>query len=152
MGRFKFSLEAVLKVNNLKKKQAETEFTRAKEYLDQQYRVLSDMQKEMDLIAANMANMVLNGTKVYNFKLYADYTQAMRGHIKQQEQTVKRAEKQVQDIMARLVDLMKRINVLNQLKEKKYREYIFELEKNQQKIIDEFTGFKVYRQGGLLHG
>ena len=152
MAKFKFSLETVLKVDKLRKKQVKTEFARAQEYLARQHKVLSDMHEEMSLIAADMTSMAIKGATVNSIKMYADYTQVLRQRIRQQEQIVKRAEKQVEEIMERLVSLMKKTNVLSQLKEQQYRDYIAELEKKQQKAIDEFTGFKLFQQGGALDG
>ncbi len=152
MAKFKFSLETILKVNKLRKKQTESEFTTAQAYLNQQYKILVDMYNELNLITDDMVNMAVKGTSVHIIRMYADYVHAIRQNIRQQEQIVKRAENHVEEIKARLVNLIKRINVLSELKENQYRDYIFELEKRYQKTIDEYTGYKLYRQGGYLNG
>ncbi len=152
MVKFRFSLETIFKVDKLRKKQTESEFATAQAHLNQQYKILMDMYSELNLITDDMVDLAVKGTSVNIIRMYADYVHAIRQNIRQQEQIVKRAEKHVEEIKARLVNLIKRTNVLNELKEKQYRDYNFDLEKKYQKTIDEYTGYKLYRQGGYLNG
>jgi len=41
---------------------------------------------------------------------------------------------------------------LSEMKDRQYYQYRLELEKRYQKVVDEYAGYKIYRQGGPING
>ncbi len=152
MAKFKFSLDALLRVNQLKKKQAEGEYAKALRELDMQLAVLSELVDEHRSLTSDMGQLAAEGTTARNMKLYASYSALLQRRIKSQEQVVVRARNNLDSIKIRLIGLVREVNVLSEMKERQYYQYRLEMEKRYQKVVDEYAGYKIYRQGGPING
>lgn len=152
MAKFKFSLDILLKVNKLKKRQVEAEYAKAQKELDKQLSILSGLLDEYQELTANMGHLAAKGTTVNDIRLYSSYFHMLQRRIKYQEQVVAQATKYSDDIKARLTGLIREVNVLSEMKERQYYAYRVEMERRHQKVADEYAGYKIYRQGGLLNG
>lgn len=152
MAKFKFSLDVLLKVNTLKKKQAEAEYAKAQKELDRQLAVLSELLDEYRGVTSDMGHLTAKGTTVNYIKLYSFYSDSLQRRIKSQEQVVAQAMNNLDAIKARLIGLVREVNVLSEMKERQYYQYRMEMEKRHQKVVDEYAGYKIYRQGGLING
>jgi len=120
MAKFKFSLEILLKVNNAKKKQVESEYAEAKKELDKQLEILSNLLNKCQELDAAMRRSAVEGTSINALKVYSSYFHAIQHQIKHQEQVVEQAERRLDGIKARLIGLIKELNVLNEIKERQY--------------------------------
>lgn len=152
MAKFKFSLEVLLKVKELKKRQAETEYAEAQRELDRQLAMLSKLTDEYHGVVSEMDRIAANGTAAYHIKMYFDYSLVLRRQVKSQQQVVDKVTNDVDAAKSRLIGLIREVNVLNEVKERQYYQYRLEEEKRYQNAIDEYASYKIYRQGGLING
>ncbi|MBM7581380.1 flagellar export protein FliJ [Caldicoprobacter guelmensis] len=152
MAKFKFSLEVLLKVKELKKRQAETEYAEVQRKLDRQLAMLSKLTDEYHGVVSEMDRIAANGTTVYHMKRYSDYSLALRRQVELQQQVVDKVTNDVDAAKSRLIGLIREVNVLNEVKERQYYQYRLEEEKRYQNAIDEYASYKIYKQGGLING
>jgi len=152
MAKFKFSLDALLRVKQLKKKQTEGEYAKAQRELDMQQAVLSKLVDEYRGLTSDMEQLTAKGTTARHMKLYASYSGLLQRRIKFQEQVVAEASNNLDSIKVRLIGLVREVNVLSEMKERQYYQYLLETEKRYQKVVDEYAGYKIYRQGGQVNG
>lgn len=150
MGKFKFPLQTLLKVNEIKKKQAELDYVQAKKRLDKEFETLLLIDTENKNSVNKFTQLAMEGTKISKIKLYSIYLKKIHNQLNHQKTAVLEAQNNLDDKKNILVSLFKEIDVLNELKEKQFYIYSMEMEKKQQKNIDELTSYKAY-QGGYVN-
>lgn len=152
MAKFKFPLETLLRVNQLKKKQAEGEYAKARKELDMQLAVLSELVDKHRILVSNMGQLAAEGTTARHMKLYSYYSDLLHRRIESQEQVVARARNDLESIKIKLIGLIREVNVLSEMKERQYYQYRLAIEKRYQKVVDEYASYKIYKQGGQING
>lgn len=150
MAKFRFSLDVLLKVKQLKKREAEGEFAKARKELDMQAGVLSRLVDEYRILTSDMEELTVKGTTARHMRLYSSYADLLQNRIKLQQRAVAEANNKLETIKARLAGLVREVNVLDEMRERQYYQYLLETEKRYQKVVDEYASYKIYRQGGPI--
>ena len=129
IGRFRFSLETVLKVRRLKEEQARGEVARAVQQLERSRLSLAETENRWQGLLSELRGAVQRewaSTEYQRFKEYLDHLKlaiiGWQEQIAQQEQEL--AEKKLI-----LQSLYQERRLLEQLREKKYQEYKREAQK-----------------------
>jgi flagellar export protein FliJ len=150
MGKFKFPLQALLKVSEIKKKQAELDYVQAKKRLDKELEIFSLIDTESKNLINKLTQLAMEGTRINKIRLHSVYLKKIYNQLNHQKMAVLEAQSNLDDKKTVLISLFKEIDVLNELKEKQFSIYSLEMEKKQQKTIDEFASYKAY-QGGCIN-
>ncbi|MFY9176234.1 MAG: hypothetical protein GX054_07175 [Clostridiales bacterium] len=149
---FKFSLETPLKIRKIRKTQLESDLMDAKNKLDAGIKMLESLKREERYIYSGFEALVCNGVQIKDYKIQKVYLEnlAERIYIQQKENEI--LEKRYRDLLEKMIRLMKEIDKLEDLKKDKFKEFLREIEKQEQKELEERINYNSSFQGGLTYG
>ncbi len=147
MKRFKFSLETLLKyrINIEKKKKedwarAKKERVEAEERLEQIYREERERRKVLESLMEGEIDLKF-------FNLTQRYIGQLMRLEKIQSKIVEEKKKIEEEKLKEWIEARKSKKVLENYREKKWKEYLYELDKEEQKIVDDiFLNSKRYHE------
>ena len=137
---YSFKLEKVLNykenMENLKK----TEYGDVNRRLNnEQEKLLNyNIHKESLLIQKKESS---ENTSVGNLKLYNNYLQDISSNIKKQESIISDIKEELEKTKEELLNAMKEKKVFEKLKENDYNEFLSEVKKNEEKLVDGIVTF-----------
>ncbi len=139
MKKFKFQLETLLRVTKRKKDEAELKFAEASRYLEECRAKLQVLLGELAEVQAEFAEKTSEGKKVrigiiMNYNRFFNWK---REQIEQQQQVIMKAMQDKQQKLKALMQIMTYLKSIEQLKEKRLREYNAAVLFEEQKILDE---------------
>lgn len=139
MKKFKFQLETLLKVTKRKKEDAELKFAEASRKLEECRAKLQIFLRELAEGQAEFTEVTGEGKTVTVdvIMMYNSFFNWKREQIEQQQQLILQATQDKQQKLKILMQLMTYLKSIEQLKEKRLREYNAELLLEEQKFLDE---------------
>ena len=139
MKKFKFQLETLLKVTKRKKDDAELKFAESSRKLEECRARLQVLLKEMAEGQQEFADMTGEGKTVTIgvIMTYNEFFNWKRDQIEKQQQLILKATQDKQQKLKILMQLMTYLKSIEQLKEKRLREYNAEVLFEEQKLLDE---------------
>ena len=139
MKKFKFQLETLLKVTKRKKDDAEMQFAESSRKLEEHRAKLQILLREMAEGQKEFADMTSEGKTVTIgvIMTYNEFFNWKRDQIEKQQQVILKATQDKQQKLKILMQLMTYLKSIEQLKEKRLREYNAELLFEEQKMLDE---------------
>ena len=145
MKKFKFQLETLLKVTQRKKDDAELKFAEVSRRLEDEKKNLQVFLKEMKRGQMEYAEITGEGKKVTIgvIMTYNAFFNWKRQQIEKQQQLILKITEERQQKLKKLMELMTYLKSIEQLKEKRLREYNEELLFEEQKMLDEI-GLQLY--------
>lgn len=140
MRRFKFRLQSVL---NIKEKKLEDERLKLGEIistLEAQKDVLLELNDKKETLKnqlnSTLENSILDIQFVVNYK---NYLERLEQDIKTQFEIIKKTQIELEEQQIQVSEAYKEVKVLEKLKEKQYKNFLFEYEQNQTKELDDIT-------------
>ena len=139
MKKFKFQLETLLKVTQRKKDEAEMQFAEVTRRLEDQRSQLQNFLRELQEGQAEYANRTSEGKTITidAIMIYTNFFNWKREQIEQQQKLILRTTQERQQKLKKLMDLITYLKSIEQLKEKRLREYNAEVLAEEQKFLDE---------------
>ena len=139
MKKFKFQLETLLKVTRRKKEEAEMQFAEVTRRLEDQRAQLQNFLSELQEGQAEFADRTSEGKSITVdvIMIYTNFFNWKREQIEQQQKLILRTTQERQQKLKKLMDLITYLKSIEQLKEKRLREYNAELLAEEQKFLDE---------------
>ena len=139
MKKFKFQLETLLKVTKRKKDDAEMKFAEASRKLEECRARLKILLGEMAEGQKEFADMTGEGKTVTIgvIMTYNEFFNWKREQIERQQDLILKATQDKQQKLKILMQLMTYLKSIEQLKEKRLREYNAEILFEEQKLLDE---------------
>ena len=139
MKKFKFQLETLLKVTKRKKDDAEMKFAEASRKLEECRAKLQVLLKELAEGQKEFADMTGEGKTVTIgiIMTYNEFFNWKREQIERQQQVILKATQDKQQKLKILMQLMTYLKSIEQLKEKRLKEYNAEFLFEEQKMLDE---------------
>lgn len=139
MKKFKFQLETLLKVTKRKKDDAELKFAEASRYLEQCQAKLQVLLRELQECQEEFADKTSEGKKITIgvIMMYNNFFNWKREQIEQQQQVILKATQDKQQKLKDLMKIMTYLKSIEQLKEKRLREYNAQVLAEEQKLLDE---------------
>ena len=145
MKKFKFQLETLLKVTKRKKEDAELKFAEVSRRLEEEQKKLEILLKEMKQGQIEYAELTGEGKRVTIgvIMTYNAFFNWKRQQIEEQQRTILKTNNEKQKRLKELMKLMTYLKSIEQLKEKRFREYNEEVLFEEQKMLDEI-GLQLY--------
>ena len=145
MKKFKFQLETLLKVTRRKKDDAELKFAEVSRRLEEYKQVLQALLQDMKRGQNEYAELTSEGKKVTIgvIMTYNSFFNWKKHQIDNQQQLILKTTEERQRKLKALMDLMTYLKSIEQLKEKRLREYNEEVLFEEQKMLDEI-GLQLY--------
>ena len=139
MKKFKFQLETLLKVTRRKKDEAEMQFAEVTRRLEDHRAHLQTLLQEMQAGQNEYADKTSAGKTITvdAIMIYTNFFNWKREQIEQQQQLILKTMQERQQKLKKLMDIMTYLKSIEQLKEKRLREYNAELLTEEQKFLDE---------------
>ena len=139
MKKFRFQLETLLKVTKRKKDDAEMQFAESSRKLEEHRAKLQILLRELAEGQKEFADMTGEGKSVTIgvIMMYNEFFNWKRDQIEKQQQVILKATQDKQQKLKVLMQLMTYLKSIEQLKEKRLREYNAELLFEEQKMLDE---------------
>lgn len=139
MKKFKFQLETLLKVTRRKKDEAEMQFAEVSRRLEEQRAQLQVYLGDLQVGQAEFANRTSAGKTITVDVIitYNNFFNWKREQIEQQQQLILKTMHERQQKLKKLTDLMTYLKSIEQLKEKRLREYNEAALLEEQKFLDE---------------
>lgn len=139
MKKFKFQLETLLKVTRRKKDDAEMQFAEVSRRLEAHREQLKNLLHELQEGQHEYADMTGEGrtVNVGVIMTYNNFFNWKREQIEKQQQLILKTTQERQQKLKALMDIMTYLKSIEQLKEKRLREYNEELLFEEQKMLDE---------------
>ena len=145
MKKFKFQLETLLKVTNMKKDDAEAKFAEVSRKLEEQKAYLNQLLEEMQQGQRDYEALSQEGQRITIGRLMAfnSFFAWKREQIERQQQSILATRSEKQKRLKELTDIMSYLKSIEQLKEKRFQEYKDQLMFEEQKMLDEI-GLQLY--------
>ena len=140
MKRFKFQLETLLKVTQRKKDEAEQKFAEASRRVEDERERLNILLREMKHGQDEYAALITGEGKTVTVAVIMTYNTFFgwkRQQIEKQQQSLLAAMAEKQKKLKILMQMMTKLKSIEQLKEKRLREYNEEALREEQKLLDE---------------
>jgi flagellar FliJ protein len=132
VGRFRFSLETVLKVRGLREEQAKADLARAQQELERSFQALADSETLRDRLLATLASPQQEWTP-QDFTLFRNYLYYVKTGIDGLRQRIQEQEAQIQEKKEILHRRYQERRLLEQVRHKHYLRYKRELNKVMEK-------------------
>ena len=145
MKRFRFQLETLLKVTRMKKEDAEVRFAEISRKLEEEKQRLTQLLQEMQQAQNDYEEISREGRRISIGRLMAfnSFFSWKRGQIEQQQKVILETKKDRQQRLKELMEVMSYLKSIEQLKEKRWKEYQAEALFEEQKMLDEI-GLQLY--------
>jgi len=144
MKKFKFQLEAVLKVAQLKKDRAEIAFAEAVDVLQKAKALLKQHERDLQSAYEDFDRMQeKTSVNIAMLVMYSNYFEHLKRLIEKQENAVEAARKDKDEKLKILQYEMRRLESIEKLKEKRRQEYFAAQIAEEQKNLDEI-GLQIY--------
>ena len=139
MKKFKFQLETLLKVTKRKKDDAEMKFAEASRKLEECRAKLQILLRELQEGQEEFAEKTGEGKTVTVgiIMMYNSFFNWKREQIEEQQQVILKATQDKQQKLKILMQLMTYLKSIEQLKDKRRREYNEQVLFEEQKMLDE---------------
>ena len=147
MKKFRFQLETLLKVTRMKKDEAEVRFAEASRLLEEQKKQLTLLLEEMQQGQRDYENLTqAKHITVGTLMTYNSFFAWKRDQIEMQQQAILQSRQNKQQSLRELMQVMNKLKSIEQLKEKRLRQYKEEMLQDEQKLLDEI-GIQLYMRG-----
>ena len=139
MKKFKFQLETLLKVTRMKKEDAEVKFAEVSRRLEEQKEQLQLLINEMEQGQRDYETISREGTRVTFGRItsYNRFFAWKREQIEIQRDIILHTREERQKKLKALMEVMTYLKSIEQLKEKRLREYNEQVMFEEQKFLDE---------------
>ena len=139
MKKFKFQLETLLKVTRRKKDEAEMAFAEVSRRLEEHRARLKELLQELKESQQEYAEMTGEGKTVTVGVIitYNNFFNWKREQIEKQQDLILRTMQERQQKLKKLMELITYLKSIEQLKEKRLREYNEAVLAEEQKFLDE---------------
>ena len=135
MKNYKFSLESVLQIRSNEEKEVLEEFVSFQNRLYEEYREKEDLEKELNrYLEARTSRRNIQELMMENL-----YKTDLESKIKLQDEIIDKRKIEVEEARGRLQIAQKDKKIMEKLKEKDLEDYLLELNKKNQKEMDEFA-------------
>ncbi len=140
MRRFNFRLQSILNIREKKLEDERLKLAGIISKLEEQKDILLEMNEKKENLENelnnSLDNRVLDIQTVVGFK---NYLLRMSDDIKMQFEIIKRTQIELEEQQIEVSKAYKEVKVLEKLKEKQYKNFLFEYEQSQIKELDDIT-------------
>lgn len=132
-GRFRFSLETLLKVRGLREEQARLELARALVRLELSRRALADSERLLAEKVDTLQSLMAQEVAVEDYQMHTRYLEHLQGALQGWRARISREEAEIEEQKRRVQRLYQERRLLSNLKEKYYLRFKRELAKRLEK-------------------
>lgn len=139
MRPFQFRLQTKLDLSSREEQQIREELELCLMKRDQIQRELDEIRLKLGEIEDAMKELMVKGFSLDEFLIMKNYLPILREMLFNKEMELKRAEAAIVETRNQLLEKMKERKILEKLREKEWASYQLEMNREEQKIIDELA-------------
>lgn len=141
MARFNFRLQPLLSVKSQQEDNQKNELGKAMRKLEKEEATLRRLQDEEAKLINEFNEKSKKSTveKLVKFNVYLSF---LNSKIKQQKENVNCAVRNVDKVREELIRIVKERKILDNLRDRKYEQFLSEEQRTEQKLIDEILSYK----------
>lgn len=139
MRPFQFRLQTKLDLTSREEQQIREELEVRLMRRDQIQRELDEIRCKLNEIEDAMKELMMQGFSLDQFMILNNYLPILRELLFKKELELKRAETEIVETRYQLLEKMKERKILEKLREKEWANYQLEMNREEQKIIDELA-------------
>jgi flagellar FliJ protein len=143
MKKFVFSLASLMKVRENAKERLTVEYAEAENALNAALKKKKYLENSHALLCMEYENQAAGGVKPADIHAVKVYLEELQTQIKAAAIEAKQAKIKAENKRLELAEVYKEIKALEKLREKQYREYLAEAEKQEVKIREDILAFNV---------
>jgi flagellar FliJ protein len=146
MKTFKFRLQTKLNIASLEEQLAKEAMqlrVRDRDLIQSELEELIDKQLEIE---QSIKRLMQEGFSVDKYLIFKDYLPVLKKMRTNKEQDLDRAEQAIESARLELIEKTRETQTLIKLKDKEWHLYLQELQKEEQKVIDEIAINSHYRK------
>ncbi|NLK20759.1 MAG: flagellar export protein FliJ [Epulopiscium sp.] len=142
MGRFQFRLDNILNIREKLEDKKKQEYGEASTSFQNEKEIKHQLINKTDNIFCGMRDMLENKITPREVLYYNQYIGFLKERIIEQNKKVEDAARHMENKRCELLEVVKQRKMLESLKEKQKAAFLEEVNKSEQKIIDEIISFK----------
>jgi flagellar protein FliJ len=152
LGRFRFSLDTVLRVRELREEQARLELARLYLRLERSRRALRDTERLFAESLAALQGTIAQAVSAQDYRLHARFLDHLKGAVQGWREQIAREEAEIERQRLHLQRLHQERRLLSQFRGKKFAQFKRETARILEKEIEALTLCRWPRQAGLGPG
>ncbi len=140
MRRFSFRLQSILNIKEKKLEDERLKLANIISTLELQKDVFLELNEKKDSYSKELNCAIENSIlDIQNVVSYKNYINMLEQDIKTQFEIIKKTQTELEEQQIQVNKAYKEVKILEKLKEKQYKNFLFEYEQNQIKEIDDIT-------------
>lgn len=151
MKKFLFSLETLLQVCKQKEEIAQKELLKAQLHFQEEIRLLEEIQKKIEFLNRKIRETQLQDPILEDLKSYRIYLESELKKLTLQYSRTEKACRHLENKRNHLILTMQKRKVIENLKEKKFDEWVLSGQNQEKKSFDELSTMHYARQQNSLH-
>lgn len=142
MTGYKYKLQSILKLKENVEKEKKNEFGAATQRIEKEKLKLEQLNAEMYNVNSDIEKSASEGVSVAELLMQQQFKEYYKSSIINQKVKVKMAEEYLEDCRHQLVKAMQDKKMMEKLKEIDYEKYLYNEQKNEEKLVDDLVSFK----------
>ena len=143
MKKFVFGLQSVLNLKEQSEKIEKENLAKILNEIDKERKKLETLKTHLWEVTEKFQEEVKKGTTMYKLAEAEAYIGKIKKMIERQEHYISELEKEAERVREELLRISKEKKALENLKERRFSEYMYLLNLEQAKAIDEHISYKV---------
>lgn len=143
MKKFRFTLQSLLDIRTKEENSLKNELWTANAFLSQLENQYQQTKQKFENCQTKIRNNSINITTALQMKICHHRLQGLIKDMKTQYKDILIAKEECEKIIFKLTEVRKTIKMLQTLKQKKYEQYLKEVEAEQTRIMDDYLSSKV---------
>lgn len=141
MEKFNFRLEKVLEYREKLEDINKAEYGKAKKKLDDEIIIFEEILLHKENVNSNRDNILSNAT-INDLKNYSLYLLNVKEKLANQKEVVEKAQMKVEKARSLLIKSSIEKKTLENLKDRDFSNYLYQMKKEDEKIIDQIVSYK----------
>ncbi len=150
MKKFRFRLETLLKFRKMQEEQAQIKLAEATNRLRTEQELLGGLQHKLTVTLGLLNKAQAGNPTIETLKAYSYYVDKIKSDIIAQQELVAKAAAYRQECLIVLEAAIKQRKLVDNLREKRFEQYNYQLLQEEQKILDELGTQAFVRDKGSV--
>ena len=142
MKKFLFDLQGVLEIKQKLEGQARVDFGIARQKLNAEEEKKEALIRQKNGYTEALAETMTGILNIQEMNRLKNAIDVMNDRIRLQEVAVKRAERQLESVRIKLNKVVQERKTIEKLREKKFEEYMKEIDAEESKMVDELVSYR----------
>lgn len=139
MKPFVFKLQTALNLKIKEEDRVKEELRRLTNRCQEEFDVLAALEERLGQLEDRLRRRQEARVDVAEIQRCLDYLPVMKDRILRQKEVIRRIKEEIEKTRQELVEIMRERKVLEKLRERHFAQYLVEVNREEQKIIDEMA-------------